>query len=759
MGKIDSRHLKEAADYVPATTTKINFIKLVAIAACLCAVLSISVLGIGYWTRKNTPNTPNTPNTEDTQSASPDLPSKEDAYKDSEYYSVIKLLGNYYDYLDSLPPKDDSNEQPSEDSSSGSIGSYVEVTDNQEQGVIEADLLKRSDLYAYYLEGNEEKDSLLVKVYSIEGTDTAKLTQFHVVKNKKRISDEQLYLSSDCQTLTVLFECHEDSKGYITEVYTYDVSDLTAITQKSHFSIKGTFKETRMAEDELILVTYFTASAKDRDYSDISRYIPSYHTENKEVFLTPDEIYYPETIHSSGYLVFSALDAKTLSVKGTTALLSYSRAMYFTDDTVYASYNKKSSENKTQTVLSALQYKGEGGMKMLGSVTVNGTIHNQYSMDEHKGILRVVTSANNSADLYCISLDDYTVKAQVIGFAPKWETVRSVRFDGDYAYVCTAVQMSDPVFFFDLSDLSNITYKHTGDIPGFSHSLVDFGNGHLLGIGYDENDELERCGKIEIYKESENGVVSVCQYIVDAWIENDYKAYFIDRENGLVGFMYQQSTVYDTYMHMYLQRYILLSFDGSKLNVMFDHVVKKTYDYSSVINKTRAFSDGDYLYVFANSDILEIYTIIPNVTKQSTLDFYIGQNVDDVDFSEYEIRDLGFSADYVMYYGKGYSATETGDTPKQCVWYAVSSYPNLENEEKHIKHIFISDPAVKLWGMTVNSSAEKFTATMMAKGFEIEKRSTKYYIATKGNCTVSFSLKEKTIEINLLVTNENGYGW
>ena len=97
-------------------------------------------------------------------------------------------------------------------------------------------------------------------------------------------------------------------------------------------------------------------------------------------------------------------------------------------------------------------------------------------MDERDGILRVVTGTekgrypaaalvgqNNAgfvsspnANLYCVSLaaDGWQVVGQDIGFAPDGETLQSVRFNGQYAYVCTAVTvtLNDPVYFFDLSD-------------------------------------------------------------------------------------------------------------------------------------------------------------------------------------------------------------------------------------------------------------------------------------------------------------------
>ena len=104
-----------------------------------------------------------------------------------------------------------------------------------------------------------------------------------------------------------------------------------------------------------------------------------------------------------------------------------------------------------------------------------------------------ITTTN--ASLFVINLSDNSIRASVEGFAPEGEEVASVRFEGDKLYVCTAVirLFSDPVFFFDLSDYENITYTDTGYIEGFSSSLINLGEGYLLGIGNEDS----MTGKIE----------------------------------------------------------------------------------------------------------------------------------------------------------------------------------------------------------------------------------------------------------------------
>jgi uncharacterized secreted protein with C-terminal beta-propeller domain len=165
--------------------------------------------------------------------------------------------------------------------------------------------------------------------------------------------------------------------------------------------------------------------------------------------------------------------------------------------------------------------------------------------------------------LYCIDITTWEPLAKIENFAPKGETVESVRFDGDKAYVCTAVvvQLTDPVFFFDLSDLSNITVKDTGVIDGYSSSLVNFGDGYLLGIGFNNRREL----KIEVYEEGENGVNSVTAFEKNVGFSLNYKAYFIDRENQLIGLCIDDYEAADYYNRKDRQRYIVLHFDGFQL--------------------------------------------------------------------------------------------------------------------------------------------------------------------------------------------------
>ena len=173
----------------------------------------------------------------------------------------------------------------------------------------------------------------------------------------------------------------------------------------------------------------------------------------------------------------------------------------------------------------------------------------------------------------------------MIDFAPPREEIQSVRFDKETAYVCTSIELSDPVFFFDLSDLNNITYKDTGTIEGFSTSLINLGNGYLLGIGRGDS---WSSFKVEVYEETEHGVRSVCSYeIEDAQYSTEYKSYYVDRQNQFVGVGVIAGGV---------TKYILLHFDEYELV----ELVNVQLDGDPAFMRG-VYIDG-YMYMFGTND-------------------------------------------------------------------------------------------------------------------------------------------------------------
>ncbi|MEM9695250.1 MAG: beta-propeller domain-containing protein, partial [Myxococcota bacterium] len=122
---------------------------------------------------------------------------------------------------------------------------------------------------------------------------------------------------------------------------------------------------------------------------------------------------------------------------------------------------------------------------------VDGSLHNQFSLDEQGGILRVATTDNVvSATMWDTQNHLFTLGpnlealGSVRGLAPG-ERIFSARFVGDRGYVVTFRQV-DPLFVFDLSQPSQPQLLAELKIPGFSEYMHPIeGGDYLLTIGRD----------------------------------------------------------------------------------------------------------------------------------------------------------------------------------------------------------------------------------------------------------------------------------
>ena len=526
--------------------------------------------------------------------------------------------------------------------------SYVETTDNQVAGVTEADLFKRTKTHIFYLDVNNQ----ILRTYSIAGENSRLVSEYVIEHINFDLMENtwinEMFLTEDGKTLT-LIGYERTKRELVAEgilpynravlLISLDVSNPENIKEKSRFSITGSYSTARAVDGKILLFSnYSLSSSISGGHTDISRFVPMIDTGDGMAPIPADSIILPDDITSKRYTVVTRLNESDLAFEGAIACLSYSDTVYVSADKIfvtrsYTDYVKR-TENGDKfvdlanlTEITAIAY-GDGRFQKFGSVKVEGSVKNQYSLDEYEDVLRVVTTTGGTryiadkyyltdsgiyfgnsdgspaiinpiatnAALYCIDLSDFEVVAEVRDFAPDGETVESVRFDGTNAYVCTAVVVtfSDPVYFFDLSDMKNITYTDTGDIEGYSSSLVNFGEGLLLGIGYGDNRSTL---KIEVYAEDGDKVISLDSYEVESVIfSTDYKSYYIDRERGLVGLMF------DEWRIGYGCRYVLLGFDGYQLF----EVVNQKFDVSFPPDKARATIADDYFYMMVSYEFKAI---------------------------------------------------------------------------------------------------------------------------------------------------------
>ena len=622
MNQIDDRYVEEAA---PRVKSRRRLYKIGAMAACL-AIMFTSV-GLWLFIPFNR-----------------DLPDVS-RYADSEYYDIIQKLSpivhqNLYE-LDGSDVKnvistiltgavvsaDDVKYAIADSSEQSSVTrgetDYQEITDNQVKNVLEGDLIKRTNTHIYYLNRNDG----VLRIYSIAGADSKEVGSYDVYEANRGKGFHytgtcEFYLSRDGRTVTMIVPHSDKDTGASVDVVALDVTDPANITEIRRAAVSGSYLSSRLTNGKLLLFTHFRVK-NDPNFGDESCFVPQIDTGDGPQSIAAEDIVYPDVLTTPRYTVVSKFDENTLAHDGTAAFLSYSAEnLYVSEDSVYATRSfteaiETEEDNGTlrtweaMTEIARLSYAGDG-LTHLGKVTVPGTVKDRYCLDAYNGILRVVTTISKNAhresvqgdvvsmeradntlnaSLYAIDINSMQIVNKVESFAPEGESVRSARFDGEVGYVCTSVQLSDPVFFFDLSDVHNITYKDTGTIEGFSSSLVNFGDGYLLGIGIGSTwDTL----KIEVYEETEDGVASVCQYEkANTGYSTDYKSYYIDRENRLIGlgiFDYTSSSKGSPEF----SRYVLLHFDEYALHELVNVPLEGQNEW-----KRAVYIDG-YLYMFAN---------------------------------------------------------------------------------------------------------------------------------------------------------------
>lgn len=609
-------------------------------------------------------------------------------YKNSEYYSVIDSLSkltygkaettnNFTEWFGSLGSKNVDSDYAAEPPTSGEMttGSsqqYEETTNNQTDGVIEGDLIKRSDKFIYYLNytpaaydvfidctgGSETKvvvyheATLVLNVYSIAGEQSQNVATFEIQPDEGTSftdyeNSRELFLSEDCNTVTVLTPCRDAGKNLsYTTLISVDVSDLENIHILNRVYLSGQYVSARLTDGNFLIVSDFGVK-KRTDFSDEAQFVPQIGSFGQLESLPIGDIVLPDGATRAGYTVICSLNSQTLAVNDSVAFLSYSDEVYVSQNNLFVTRETTKEYDATKdpaaneedvrhqlsyirqvTEIVCVAYK-EGLLTPADSITVNGTVNDRFSLDEYENVLRVFTTTGfngssytymtaseadpyrgffkSSANLYCIDLSSFEVIASIENFAPRGESVKSARFDGNTAYVCTAevtygyvIDINDPVFAFDLSDYTHVTYTDTGTIPGYSLSLITFTGDTLLGIGYGDGFETL---KIELYRETDSDVVSVATYeLQNARFSDRFKAYFIDSERGFVGL------AVNTYIDDVAYSYRLLRFDEDGL-IEIMNVPLENLDDKGLDDMRATYIDG-YLYLFGYNTF-QVLPVLP----------------------------------------------------------------------------------------------------------------------------------------------------
>ena len=223
--------------------------------------------------------------------------------------------------------------------------------------------------------------------------------------------------------------------------------------------------------------------------------------------LPVDSILYHPGRRMPNYLLVAAVDIMDEEEPSSIeAYLGSGSEVYMSENALYVSGNDYNSFWGSVTNIARFTVDGTS-ISYSGGGMVQGSLLNQFSMDEFDGNLRVATTEWNRESVNSVYILDRNMNqiGSVENLAPG-ERIFSVRFMGEMGYVVTFRQV-DPLFVLDLSDPENP--KVTGElkVPGFSNYLHPISQDVLLGIGQDvdENTGRQQGIKLSLFDVSDSG--------------------------------------------------------------------------------------------------------------------------------------------------------------------------------------------------------------------------------------------------------------
>ncbi|MFJ7952571.1 beta-propeller domain-containing protein [Lysinibacillus sp. NPDC096418] len=381
------------------------------------------------------------------------------------------------------------------------------TTNNQVEGVEEGDVVvvKNGTIYT-------AKDS---GIDVIDATDPENLKLATSLKLTENRSISKLALYDDL-LIAIGNEYLQKEGTSMTIAYFYDITNPSDPRYVRKVAQEGSLQDIRVTNDTLYLIGnmhpnyWMLREGKNVDLQP-KTYDSKVSNTYESLPLSKISIL-PNTLDST-YSLITAVDLKdgAKTSANTKGYLGGSSGLYMSEGALYLTtpvYQPSASINANKRTMDAMWVPravdtqvfkwGVKGttMNFMGTTEVKGAVLNQYSMDEHNGHFRIVTTEGNTRDEKALSrnhlfiLDKNLQQVGAVTDLAPGEKVYSARFMGDKAYVVTFKEV-DPLFVIDVADPTKPTVLGELKIPGFSNYLHPLDETHLIGIGYDTEQRYE----------------------------------------------------------------------------------------------------------------------------------------------------------------------------------------------------------------------------------------------------------------------------
>ena len=432
------------------------------------------------------------------------------------------------------------------------------TTNVQVENVDEADIVKTDGKYIYYVKNN--------LVFIVDSSNLEIINKLDFDEDENDFMPKEVFISGDKLVVlgsSYIFE--EDNNEYgeedislpsyyynssktMTEAVVMNIKDKKAPKEERRVSLDGYYNNSRMIGDNV----YFISNKSVYYYEDMEddEILPFYRDSVKgdEPFtIKAEDIAYFGGTRNYSYMLVAGFNINNNDEASIETIFGASETVYASTENLYVVQEKYSTFSSIRSVIYKFSL-DEAKLTLKAKATVKGYLNNQFSMDEYEGNLRVATTSNieglSKNQLYV--LDENLEKIGSIKNMALDEKIYSVRFIGKVGYIVTFKQV-DPLFVIDLSDPTNPTIKGELKIPGYSSYLHPYDDTHIIGIGYNteenkyggtvnKNMKMSMFDVSDLENPKEIFSIDIGDEYAYSEITSNHKALFYNKSKNLIGF-------------------------------------------------------------------------------------------------------------------------------------------------------------------------------------------------------------------------------
>jgi hypothetical protein len=430
--------------------------------------------------------------------------------------------------------------------STGDGASEYSTTNNQVEGVEEADYVKNDSGHVYVLTAEGLR---IFDAWPAEETHEIGRVELPGEPRRLLLAGDRLVVftrnapaadpygyeygsgaTPSSQGCTYGYDCRASSEGGSTTIVVFDVSAPANPVELERYELAGGYVASRRVGENVYAVVHYAGSAQvglpgvdftldadgpgelEEQRGSLRDQIADAVAELPDTYFMPDsggsegceQALAATAADGSSLLTVVSFDVAALGDLRRTVIATKPGFVYASGEALYVATDGLDSQSDPygyyyrtpDTDVSSIHKFAldDGAPRYVGSAPVRGHVLNQFSMDESEGVLRVAATSgwvpdpNVNSTITTLGEADGKFKrlGELSGLAPT-EDIRSVRFDGDRGYVVT-FKKTDPLFVIGLTDPSAPAVLGELKIPGFSTYMHPIDRDHLLSIGFDADD-------------------------------------------------------------------------------------------------------------------------------------------------------------------------------------------------------------------------------------------------------------------------------